>query len=97
MSKPASKSMLTTRQFIDMKPADVLERKEQVGDVATLSGIKSKYEYITMPDGSVKWRRLPCCCTACLELRWEQCLMAHLVGELETVVEPGASLYKAKK
>ena len=39
------------------------------------------------------WRRYPCCCPACLEMRWEECGAKDLVGELEMVVEPEDTLY----
>ena len=53
MSTPGSRSQLERRYFIDMKAEEVLERKRVVGKVGTLSGIKSKYEYICKPDGKV--------------------------------------------
>jgi hypothetical protein len=42
----------------------------------------------------VSWRWLACCCSACKDLRWDDCEAAEFVGRLEIVVEPGGSLYK---
>ncbi len=53
MSLPGSRAKLDTREFIDMKPEEVLQRKEVVGKVKTLNGIKSTYHYICFPDGKV--------------------------------------------
>ena len=53
MSMPGSRSKLEKREFINMKPEEVVERKEEVGKVGTLSGIMSKYEYICEPSGKV--------------------------------------------
>ena len=96
MSKPGPRANLTTRTFFDMKPEEVLSRKKEVGQVRTLVGIKSKYNYICLPDGEVMWRRYPCCCLACLDLRWGECSVPELVGKLETVVQSGATLYSSR-
>ena len=53
MAKPGPKAKLHSRTFIDMKAEEVLERKEEVGDVRKLAGIKARYEYICLPDGQV--------------------------------------------
>ena len=39
--------------FIDMKPEEVKERKAKVEKVKTLHGIKSRFQYICLPDGKV--------------------------------------------
>ena len=93
MALPGPRANLTTRKFFDMKPEEVLERKKEVGKVKTLAGIKSKYEYICLPDGEVMWRRYPCCCSACMSQQWKKCEVPQLVGELETVVPAGGTLY----
>ena len=41
----------------------------------------------------VMWRRYPCSCPACMAQQWDGCQAKALVGELETVVEPGAEMY----
>ena len=41
----------------------------------------------------VMWRRYPCCCPACMAQQWDGCQAKALVGELETVVEPGEEMY----
>ena len=93
LAKPGPRSKLESRHFLDMKPEEVLERKREVGQVGTLAGISSKYQYVCKPDGEVLWRRYPCCCPACLNLRWQDCMVPELVGELETVVPQGMTLY----
>ena len=93
LSKPGPRAKLSSRKFFDMKPNEVKERKKSVGQVRTLTGIKSKYQYICRPNGEVMWRRYPCSCPSCLDLRWEECEVPELVGELETVVTSGSTLY----
>ena len=88
---------MESQQFFDMKPEEVLRRKDEVGPVRTLAGIKGKYEYICQPDGEVMWRKYPCCCHACLDLRWKECSVPELVEELETVVEQGRTLYSTRR
>ena len=41
----------------------------------------------------VMWRRYPCCCDFCMDLKWEECESKDLVGDLETLVEAAASIY----
>ena len=44
-----------SQEFIDLKLEEVKERKQRIGTkVRTLSGIKSKYEYVCHPDGKVR-------------------------------------------
>ena len=93
LSKPGPRAKLSTRVFIDMKAEEVLERKRVVGKVGTLDGITTKYQYVCQSDGEVMWRRYPCCCLACVDLRLKECLVPQLVGEMKTVVAPGCSLY----
>ena len=76
-----------------MKPEEVKERKRVVGQVKTLAGISSKYQYVCHPDGEVMWRRYPCSCPACVNLQWTECMVPGLVGKMETVVQAGSSLY----
>ena len=97
MSQPGSQAKLNTRNFIDIKPEEVKDRKKNVGQVRTLAGIMRKYEYICFPNGKVMWRRLPCCCISCRSLQWNQCTMSYLVGDLETVIQPGSTLYTGKQ
>ena len=40
------------------------------------------------------WCHYPCCCSSCLDERWHDCQEKDLVGNLETMVEPGFSLNK---
>ena len=55
MSKPSDRSRLVSREFIEIKPNVVKERKEMLGEkVHTLNGIKSKYEYVCCPNGKVR-------------------------------------------
>ena len=64
MSTPGQKAKLVSREFINMKPEEVKARKVLVGGkVKTLSGIKSKYEYVCCPEGKVGSRclLLTCC------------------------------------
>ena len=53
MSAPGAKAKLDTREFIDVKPEEVMERKAEVAKARTLAGIKSKYEYVAFPSGKV--------------------------------------------
>ena len=54
MAKPCKRAKLVSREFIDLKPEEVKERKQKIGaKMRTLSGIKSKYEYVCHPDGKV--------------------------------------------
>ena len=53
MSTPGQRSKLKSRTFLDLKPKRVLARKAEVDKVATLAGIKSKYQYVCQPDGKV--------------------------------------------
>ena len=50
MAQPGPRAKLETRTFIHLEPEEVLGRKEEVGQVKTLAGIKAKYEYICLPD-----------------------------------------------
>ena len=55
MAKPCKQAKLVCREFIDLKPEEVKERKRRIGTkVRTLSGIKSKYEYVCHTDGKVR-------------------------------------------
>ena len=53
MSSPGPRAKLNKRVFIDMKPEEVKERKAKVEKVKTLHGIKSRFQYICLPDGKV--------------------------------------------
>jgi hypothetical protein len=53
MSAPGAKAKLDTREFIQVKPEEVMQRKAEVGKARTLTGIKSKYEYVAFPSGKV--------------------------------------------
>ena len=53
MSKPGEKAQLDTREFLNLLPEEIKERKASVGNVRKLSGIKSKFYYICFPDGKV--------------------------------------------
>lgn len=53
MSKPGSKAQLDCREFLDLLPQEMKERKDSVGQVETLHGIKSKFFYLCFPDGKV--------------------------------------------
>ena len=97
MSIPGPQSKLKFRKFFNMKPEEIMERKKKVQPVKTLAGIKSKYQYICLPNGKVMWRRYPCCCTSCLELCWDLCTASLLVGKLETVNDVGDLLYTSPK
>jgi hypothetical protein len=57
MSQPGPRAKLDRREFLDMKPQEVLTRKKEVGKVGTLHGIKSKFHYICLPNGKVKIKR----------------------------------------
>ena len=54
MSVPGPKSKLESRTFLDMKAEQVQARQAGIGKVCTLSGIKSKYQYVCQPDGKVR-------------------------------------------
>ena len=53
MSTPGQKAKLDSREFIDLKPEEMKERKATVGQVKTLTGIQSKFFYVCLPDGKV--------------------------------------------
>ena len=53
MSQPGPRALLNNRVFINLLPEEILQRKQEVSEVRKLSGIKSKYEYICLPDGKV--------------------------------------------
>ena len=53
MSKPGEKAQLETREFLNLLPEEVKERKASLGQVKTLNGIKSKFYYLCFPDGKV--------------------------------------------
>ena len=55
MSTPGARSKLSSREFMNMEPQEVLDRKESTQSVGTLKGIKSKYQYICLPDGKVNF------------------------------------------
>ena len=93
MAQPGPRAHLESRQFIHMKPEEVLSRKEKVGQTKTLAGIKSKFEYICLPDKQVMWQHYTCCCPASMDQRWWECAVPQLVGELETVVPAGGFIY----
>ena len=93
LAQPGPRAKLQSRTFLDMKPEEVKERKRVVGQVKTLAGISSKYQYVCHPDGEVMWRRYPCSCPACVNLQWTECMVPGLVGKMETVVQAGSSLY----
>ena len=46
LSTPGSKAQLTSRQFIDLLPEEVLARKANRGDGGTLECISTKFRYI---------------------------------------------------
>ena len=56
MSTPGVRAKLQSRHFINMLPEEILSRKESVGNVGTLKGIKRKYQYICLPDGKVSFK-----------------------------------------
>ena len=41
----------------------------------------------------VQWRMYPCSCIPCMTQTWEDCQAKTVVGELETVVQAGESMY----
>ena len=41
----------------------------------------------------VQWRMYPCSCIPCMTQTWEDCKAKTVVGELETVVQAGESMY----
>ena len=76
-----------------MKPEEVKERKGKVGQLKTLAGIMSRYQYVCSPDSKVMWWLFPCSCPACMNLMWMECKVTGLVGKMVTVVQAGSSLY----
>ena len=53
MSKPGDKAQLACREFLDLLPEEIQERKASVRQVKTLTGIKSKFFYLCFPNGKV--------------------------------------------
>ena len=53
MTKPGAKAKLDTREFVNVKPEEFMQRRDEVGKARTLTGIKSKYEYVAFPSGQV--------------------------------------------
>ena len=53
MSSPGPQAKLDRRYFLKVMPDEVLQRKEVVGQVGTLHGIKTKFQYICQTDGEV--------------------------------------------
>ena len=53
MSMPGPRSKLKSRTFLDLKPEHVLARKAEISKVTTLTGIRSKYNYVCHPDGKM--------------------------------------------
>ena len=53
MSQPGPWALLNSRVFMNLLPEEALQRKQEAHEVRKLAGIKSKYEYICLPDGKV--------------------------------------------
>ena len=69
-----------------MKPEVFQNRKDEIGNVKTLSGIKSVFEIIIRPNKEVLWRKYPCFCINCQNLDFMTCLCENTVGKLKIVV-----------
>ena len=48
MSKPGDRAKLNTREFTDMRPEEVISKKNATLGVGTLHGIKSKFQYLSL-------------------------------------------------
>ena len=46
LSIPGTRSKLNSREFIDLHPAEILARKEQMPESSTIAGISTKFEYV---------------------------------------------------
>ena len=89
MAHPGPKSGIKERRFYDLKKETVDQRIADKPSFKTLSGIKSVFQYICKSSGEVLWRKLPCFCAVCSDLKWENCPNSNIVGKLKVVVKPG--------
>ena len=89
LTSPGSKSGIKERRFKNLDRETVQDRISEKPQFKTLTGIKSVFQYICKSSGEVSWRKLPCFCTQCSNLRWDECLNKDLVGQLKVVVKPG--------
>lgn len=86
MGVPGPTSGIKKRTFFDLKGEIVKQRKDEIESVKTLAGISTKFEIICKTNGEVCWRRYPCFCEMCVNMRWKECENKDLVGQLKIVV-----------
>ena len=89
MARPGCKSGIKERRFYDLKKETVDERVAEKPKFKTLNGIKSVFQYICKSSGEVLWRKLPCFCAYCSDMKWESCPNSNIVGNLKIVVKSG--------
>jgi hypothetical protein len=89
LSKPGPKAGIKERMFYDLDEDEVKARLAEKPGFKTLNGINSVFQYICKPSGEVLWRRLPCFCSSCSDLKWEDCKCKGIVGSLKVVIKPG--------
>ena len=95
LSKPSERAyMVSERIFIDVPAEKVRSRRDQIPAVKTVVGIKKVFQIIIKKDGEVLFRKYPCFCPDCCNMKWDECKHAGLVGKVKKVVEAGQDLTK---
>ena len=89
LSSPGPKSGIKERRFYDLKKETIQDRISVKPNFKTLDGIKSVFQYICKTSGEVLWRKLPCFCVVCSDMRWEDCPNVDIVEKLKVVVKAG--------
>ena len=89
LSEPGPRSGIKRRKFYDLKEITVKDRLAEKPGFKTLTGINSVFQYVCKPTGVVIWRILPCFCTSCANLQWDQCKCTSVVGTFKVVVKAG--------
>ena len=94
LSKPDDRAMVSERIFINVTAEKVRNTRDQIPAVKTVTGIKSVFQIIIKIDGEVLFRKYPCFCTDCCNMKWDECRNYALVGKVKKVVEAGQDLTK---
>ena len=87
LSQPGPKSGIKKRKFYHLDESVVKARIAEKPSFKTLNGINSVFQYICKPSGEVMWRKLPCFCSSCSDMLWENCKCRKIVGSLKIVIQ----------
>ena len=82
MAVPGPTSGIKKRTFFDLQGEVVKQRRQDTDEGKTFAGISTKFEILCKPTGEVSWRRFPCFCDMCINMRWDECQNFDIVGKL---------------